>query len=158
MDRRVGFESAAGLLALVIAGIHLYWGIPRFVAYASVATMPDPRPLAFVLSGHAIVVALTLILLGVVDGRRAYVPGAALMVVHLGGYAAWHTVLAHGASVSTEAGNHGHGDPAVFEALLVVLDHVLHSPMVLVSKLAEVTVLVLLAALYVGGDVCQDDP
>jgi len=148
VDRRPArLRTPAGVLALVVAGIHLYWGIPRFVAYATVGVMPDPRPLAFVLSGHAILLALTLVAAGVLDPRRTYVPGMALMVVHVAGYAAWHTVLAHGVPGATEtvAVDHGH----VGNALLVVLEHAVNSPLALASKLAELAVLALLAVLYV---------
>lgn len=131
-------------MALVVAAVHLYWGIPRFVAYASIGAMPDPRPLAFVLSGHAILIALTLIVLGVLDRRRTYLPGMVLMAAHLVGYVAWHTLLAHG--VPTAYGPVGHGHPYhdVQEATLVVVEHVLNSPLALVSKLAELGLLVLL--------------
>lgn len=158
MTQRRALESAAGILALVVAGVHLYWGIPRFVAYASVGTMADPRPLAFVLSGHAIVVALTLIPLGIVDSRRAYAPGMALMVVHLVSYAAWHTVLDHGVPGATAAVDHGHSNLHLGDALFVVLGHVVNSPLVLVSKLAEFGVLILLASLYVSERGGQDEP
>lgn len=143
-ERRL--RSAAGALALVVAGVHLYWGIPRFVAYASVGTMPDPRPLAFVLSGHAILIALTLVAAGVLDARWTYVPGVALMVVHVAGYAAWHTVLAHG--VPGAPGAESHGPLTAGGAVVVVVEHVVSSPLALVSKLAEVALLVLLAVLY----------
>lgn len=148
MERRT-IETSAGILALVVAGTHLYWGIPRFVAYASVGTMADPRPLAFVLSGHAIVVALTLVAAGVVDARRTYVPGVALMVVHLAAYAAWHTVLSHGVGGAAGAAGHGHDRLHVWDAAAVVLEHVVNSPLALVSKLAELAVLLALLGLYV---------
>lgn len=144
-ERRL--QYAAGALALVVAGVHLYWGIPRFVAYASVGVMPDPRPPAFVLSGHAILLAITLIAAGVLDARRTYLPGMALMVVHLAGYAAWHTVLSHGLLGASVEEGHGHLTPV--GAVVEVLSHVLNSPLALVSKLAELAVLVLLAWLLI---------
>jgi len=144
-ERRV--QYATGVLALVVAGIHLYWGIPRFVAYATVGVMPDPRPLAFVLSGHAILLAVTLVAAGALDPRRTYVPGIALMVVHVAGYAAWHTVLAHGVPGATETVGVDNGH--VGNALLVVLEHAVNSPLALASKVAELAVLALLAVLYV---------
>ena len=145
MDRRTErLRVVAGVFAIVVAGVHLYWGIPRFVAYASVGTMPDPRPLAFVLSGHAILLAVTLVAAGTLDGRRTYVPGAALMVVHVVAYAAWHTVLAHGVPIAS-----GHGHDHAWGAALVVLGHVVNSPLALVAKLAELALLLVLAYLYV---------
>lgn len=136
----------AGVLALAVAGIHLYWGIPRFVAYASVGTMPDPRPLAFVLSGHAVAGALTVVALGVVAAERTYLPGIALMGVHLVGYTAWHTVLGHGIGASAVRDGHGHGHAA--DVVVVVGDHLLNSPLVLASKVLEVAVIGLLAVLW----------
>lgn len=144
-------RTAAGLLALVVAGVHLYWGIPRFVAYAAVGTMPDPRPPAFVVSGHAILLAITLVSAGVVDARRTYLPGMSLMVVHVASYAAWHTVLAHGVLGATAAAGQGNEHLHVGSAAVVVVDHVVNSPLALVSKLSELAVLVLLAVLYVRG-------
>lgn len=146
---RTEVEWSCGGLALAVAAVHLYWGIPRFVAYASVGTMPDPRPLAFVLSGHAIVLAITLVLLGRVDSRRTYLPGVAITIVHLVGYAAWHTVLAHGVSGASTSGGHGHGHLHAGDALLLVVDHVVNSPLALVSKSSELILLVLLSFLYV---------
>lgn len=143
-------EPAAGLLALVVAAVHLYWGIPRFVAYASVGTMPDPRPLAFVLSGHAILGVITLVVLGAVDARRTYLPGMALMLAHLVGYAAWHTVLAHGATATAGATDSAHGHVHLGNAAPIVLEHLANSPLALVSKLTELTVLLLLGVVYVG--------
>lgn len=139
-------EPTCGLLALAVAGVHLYWGLPRFAAYASVGTMPDPRPLAFVLSGHVIVGAITLVLLGIIDTRRTYLPGMALMLAHLVGYAAWHTVLAHG---TTETGS-AHGHVHLGNAAPIVLEHLVNSPLALVSKLTELAVLLLLGIVYVG--------
>lgn len=130
-------------LALIVAGIHLQWGLPRFAVYATVGTMADPRPLAFVLSGHAIAGGITLAALGVVERRRLYLPGMALMVVHLVAYAAWHTVLAHGVG----GGSH-HEQMTPLIGLHVVLEHVVNAPRALASKVAEATLLVLLAWLY----------
>lgn len=148
---------AAGALALVVAGVHLYWGLPRFVAYVAVGTMADPRPAAFVASGHAILLAVTLVALGTVEGRWTYVPGMVLMVVHLAGYAAWHTVLSHGVSGVTGTASHGHDHLHVGNALVVVLEHVVNSPLALISKLSELAVLLLLLGLYVRESGGRDE-
>ena len=140
MSRRATAEVAAAGLALVTAAIHLRWGIPRFVAYASVGVMPDPRPALFVLSGHAIALGITVAALGLVRRRRLYRPGAALMAAHLLGYVAWHTVLAHGVGGTGEA----HPSLTLGSAGTVVLEHLLASPVVAASKLAELAALGLL--------------
>jgi len=146
-NRRERLRLSAGGLALVVAAVHLYWGIPRFVAYASVGLMPDPRPPAFVLSGHAIVAGLSLALAGLVNARRLYLPGAVLMVVHLAAYVFWHTVLAHGLAGSGTPHEH----VTIATAGPVVLGHLVGSPLALVSKLAEAALLVLLVWLYLDG-------
>jgi hypothetical protein len=137
------FERALIPLALLTAGIHLYWGIPRFTNYAAVGVMPDPRPVLFVLSGHAILGALTLVLLGVVDKRWTYLPGMVLMLAHLVGYAAWHTVFSHGVARSAETTRHVH-DVTHTDAVVSVVEHLVNSPLALASKLAEVLVFGLL--------------
>jgi hypothetical protein len=141
----------AGILALVTAGIHLYWGIPRFIAYASVGVMPDPRPLAFVLSGHAIALGLTLVLLGKVDARRLYLPTILLMAVHVVSYVAWHTVLTHGMGAAGQAATDDHGHISLASVGPVMLDHLLNGPMALVSKATEIGVILLLGGLYVAN-------
>lgn len=143
--QRDRIELVCALLALVVAGIHLYWGLPRFAVYATVGTMADPRPLAFVLTGHAIAGGVSLAALGVLDPRRLYRPGIALMVVHLGAYAAWHTVLSHGVGGETH-----HEQLTPFAAIHVVLEHVVNSPLALASKTTEAAVLVLLGWLLLA--------
>lgn len=142
--RRETYIQLAGVLAVIVAGLHLYWGIPRFLLYASIGAMPDPRPLAFVVSGHAILIAVTLVAAGVVGVRRLYLPGIALMAIHIVGYAAWHTVLSHGVSGT----GHTHDRGAVLGQLHIVLEHLVNSPLPLASKTAELILLVLLAVLY----------
>lgn len=154
-SERTRFELLAGGIALGVAGIHLYWGIPRFTAQVAIGSYTDPRPLAFVLSGHAIVLSITLVLLDVIDTRRLYLPGIILMCVHIVGYAAWHTVLSHGGVVDPAGTGHSHTHgPAghVLSGLLwnlaIVLEHVLNSPLALVSKVLELAEFLLLGYLY----------
>lgn len=143
-------RRAAGALALVTAGIHLYWGIPRFTAYAAVGVMPDPRPLAFVLSGHAIAVALTLVLLGTIQARRLYLPAIVLMMVHILSYVAWHTVLAHGVGATDPGAADDHGHLTLVSIGPLVLEHLLNEPIALISKTAEVGVILLVVGLYLA--------
>lgn len=143
-SRRETLIQLTGLLAVIVAGLHLYWGIPRFLLYASIGSMPDPRPIAFVLSGHAILIAVTLVPAGVLQARSLYLPGIALMVIHISGYAAWHTVLSHGVSGT----DHTHGTHNLLDQFHIVLEHVVNSPLALSSKTAEFAVLVFLVVLY----------
>ena len=144
-------EAAASdrpVRGLVVAGLHLWWGLPRFLNSASVGVMPDPRPLLFVLSGHAILVGVTLVGLGVVDVRRTYLPGVGLRLAHLVGYVAWHTVYDHG----LESGGRHAAEVAHAEHLgVVVVDHLATSPLALAAALAEVAVIALLLGLYRGN-------
>lgn len=137
----------AGTLAVVVAGLHLYWGMPRFAVYVTVGTMPDPRPLAFVLSGHAILVGVTLVAIDRLDRQRLYLPGMVLLVMHLLGYAAWHTVFRHG-FVESSTG-HTHDSHGLVDAGVVVLEHVVNSPLAFASKFTELVLLGCLAVLYV---------
>lgn len=143
---------AAGLIAVLVAGIHLYWGIPRFTLYASIGTMPDPRPLAFVLSGHAILIGITLVAAGVVDADRLYLPGIGLMAIHLIGYVAWHTVLSHGVAAGRRPPSHSHSGPVAL--LGDVGTHLLHSPLAFTAAVTEIAVIVLLVLLMLRS---QDD-
>ncbi len=152
--QRTRIELLAGVIALAIAAIHLYWGIPRFTAQATVGSYTDPRPLAFVLSGHAIALAITLVLLGVITPSRLYLLGIALMLLHLVGYGAWHTVLSHGVVDPTATGHSHVQEPTssilseILWNLSNVLEHVVNSPLAFVSKTLELTELGLLGYLY----------
>ena len=85
----------AGGLAYLVAGLHLFHpthGVARLVLVLSVnpsLLVTDPRPLAFALSGLAILGGVTVVILGV-PAQRYYVAGIALMAAYLGGYLAWH--------------------------------------------------------------------
>ncbi len=154
-SQRTRVELLAGGIALGVAAIHLYWGIPRFTAQATVGSYTDPRPLAFVLSGHAIVLAITLVLLGVIEPSRLYLFGLTLMIIHLVGYGAWHTVLSHGGVVDPTATSHSHVHESTSHMLseivwnlTIVLEHVVNSPLAFLSKSLELTELCLLGYLY----------
>ena len=150
-SQRDRIELVCGLLALLVAGIHLWWGLPRFALYATVGTLVDPRPFAFVLSGHAIAIGITLAAVDVVERRHLYLPGIGLMLVHLGGYVAWHTVLAHGIGLGTP-----HEHLSLLTALPIVLEDLLGSPIALVAKAAEAAVTVLLGWLVLADHSAGD--
>lgn len=133
---------AAGVLAVLVAGLHAYWALPDMARQLSVWQFPDPRPAAFLLATFAIVMGLMLVVQGF-DPLPIYVGGVALMLVFLGGYAAWHTVLDHGAFWPGRHA-HGHGDAS---AVVIVADHLRADTFALVSKLTELALLAVLAAL-----------
>ena len=130
-------------LAFLVAIVHLYWGMPRLIAYLNVGTMPDPRPPLFVLSGVAILIGVTIVAAGG-DRRPVYVAGIALMLAYLLGYGAWHTVLGHGAFWPWGPGGHVHGG----NPIVVIAEHLVADPLALVSKLAELALLAILIVLY----------
>lgn len=91
-DRRREWLELAGVqLALVAAGLHLFWGVPRAFVYLRVGQLTDPRPFVFTLSAAAVVAAVVWLYRGGPE-RRLYAFLAAVMAVYLVGYAAWHLV------------------------------------------------------------------
>lgn len=143
MDGIDPLEVAGASLAMVVAAIHLYWGLPRLLTYAFVGGLPDPRPPAFVLSALLIAVGVALAAAGA-PRRPIYLAGIALVLAYLLGYVAWHTVLAHGAFWPWAPGIHHHGQGPVE----TVLSHLATDPFELASKLAELALLAVLVALY----------
>lgn len=136
----------AGGLALVVAAIHLFHpqlGFPRLVQQIHLGTLYDPRPLAFTISGLAIIVGILLVLNGIAT-RRVYLLGMALMLTYLVGYIGWHTVLDHGAFwPHIEA--YGHSNQGTLETIAL---HLLNEPRAFASKAAEMVLFVLLGVLY----------
>ncbi|SNR35878.1 hypothetical protein [Halorubrum vacuolatum] len=133
---------SAGVLAVVVAGLHAYWALPNMALQLQVRQFPDPRPAAFLLATMAILMGITLVMLDF-DPLPIYVAGAALMLVFLVGYVAWHTVLEHGAFWPGRE-PHGHHDAGTVE---IVIDHLANDTFELVSKLSELALLVVLSAL-----------
>ncbi len=135
-------RSIAGVLAVVVAGLHVYWALPDMARQLSVWQFPDPRPAAFLLATMAMLMGVVLLLQGF-DPLPIYVGGVGLMVTFLGGYVAWHTVLDHGAFWPGRHA-HGHHDAGTVE---VVIDHLAADTFELVSKASELALLVVLVAL-----------
>lgn len=90
----------AAALAYVVAGLHLFHpelGVAKLVARLSAGPellVYDPRPVAFVLSGAAILVGVTAAAFGV-SRKPLYALGTILMVIYIVGYFAWH-LTGHG--------------------------------------------------------------
>lgn len=90
---RLRYVGAA--LAYLVAVIHLFHpthGFLRFVRLLTIDVtlfLPDPRPVAFVLSGLAIVVGINLLLFDV-PRRPIYALGALLLATYIIGYLGWH--------------------------------------------------------------------
>ena len=135
----------AGGLAIVVAMIHLLHprlGAPRLLVHIQQGILFDPRPLVFTISGFLMIVGILLVYQGVFV-RQVYVAGVLLMLSFLFGYAAWHTVLDHGAFWPHI---HGHGhDTGVVETIRI---HLVDDTVALVSKLLEAILLAALVVLY----------
>lgn len=138
---------AAGL-AYVVAGIHLFHprrGFPRLVTVLGTGDasllLSDPRPLAFVLSGFAILAGVSVVHLGV-RRRPVYALGIGLVSLYLVGYFAWH-LSGHGGFLPGRA-PHFHGVSPV-EA---VVGHLVEYPLARAAKLAELALLAVLVVLY----------
>jgi hypothetical protein len=141
-------EYLAAVLAVVVAGVHLFHpdlGIWALFVYLGVPAIPDPRPPLFVLSAVAILLGVALVADGVIDTRTAALGGMALMVAFVVGYFAWH-MFGHGAWWPWGAGLGGHSHSLT--EILFDEHHLRDDPIALASKLAELALLVVLAALY----------
>ncbi|QSG04338.1 hypothetical protein [Natranaeroarchaeum sulfidigenes] len=139
-------EFAAVQLAAVVAGLHLYWAIPRLITAAQ-TDQPiywDPRPLLFIVSGVAIIVALLLVRQQLLSRLRAYVLGIGLMLTYILGWAYWH-LGGHMAVLPWVEDTHGHsheGNPIV-----ILAEHLVGSPIDGISKTAETLLLLTLVLL-----------
>lgn len=139
---------AAGL-AYLVAAIHIFHPKRGFPRLAKILTLDDPmqhliydpRPLLFVLSGIAIIVAIKLALFGF-PRKPLYVTGMALMAAYFAGYFAWH-LSGHGGFLPVRE-PHYHGLPPV-EATVA---HLRGYAWARWSKLLEALLFVVLAALF----------
>lgn len=145
-DRQLRYVGAA--LAYVVAGIHLFHpqrGFPRLVQLVLTDNvgllLSDPRPLLFVLSGFAIVVAILAVLWGF-PRKPIYALGMVLMVTYVVGYFVWH-LTGHGGFLPTREPTYHGGTP-----ISAVVGHLQAYPVARVSMLAEAMLFVVLAALY----------
>lgn len=140
-------EYAAAALAYLVAVLHLFHpklGFQRLVLLLSVnpeVLLSDPRPIAFVLSGIAIIIGMPLVLLGL-PKRVLYVIGVFLMVTYITGYFAWHLSGHGGFLPGREPLYHG---LAPHEAVIVHLSSDLWATL---SIIAETILLIVLGALY----------
>lgn len=145
-DANVGIIGVA--LAYIVAGIHLTHpklGMPRLVLLASTGNLSllvsHPRPLAFVLSGLAIVAGVSLVIWGY-RRRALYAFGIALMIAYIAGYFAWHFSGHGGFLPGREPLLHG------LSPLENVVAHLTGDARALASKAAETALLVVLVYLY----------
>ena len=137
---------AAGALAIFVGWVHVLhpdYGYTQLLLYVEFGTVYDPRPPLFVLSGLAIFVGVVLLIYDR-SKRHLYLLGILLMVTYIVGYVSWHTVLDHGAFWPYIEAHHHH-EVGVIESMV---DHLRADTIAMVSKLAELLLLVLLGLLY----------
>jgi hypothetical protein len=132
---------AAAALVFVSAGVHLWWGLPRFLVYANPQTLafyiesggiPDPRPFLFVALALMVVGGAVAAWRGLIEFRTAYALGIVLMLGSIGGWVLWHTVLNHGvaltasdptaAAAATEEHHQGVVDTVIEHAIVIPLE------------------------------------
>jgi hypothetical protein len=141
---RRGLELLALQLAGVIAAVHLWWGLERFVErYLIYGYLRDPRPLIFVVTTMAIIAGVAYVTLG---GRRkpVYLAGIGLLLAYLSGYFWWHLTGHGGALPGMDGHSHYHGDNILLD---LIVQHAREEPVVMASKAAEAAGIVVLSAL-----------
>ena len=137
---------AAGALAILVGWLHVLhpdYGYSQLLLYVEFGTVYDPRPPLFVLSGLAIFAGVVLVVYDR-SKRPLYLLGILLVATYIIGYVSWHTVLDHGAFWPYIEAHHHH-EIGVVESMI---DHLRADTIAMVSKLAELILLVLLALLY----------
>lgn len=152
---RVGFAHqpttqqlryAGAMLAYLVGGLHLFHpklGFPRLILLISAnpdLLLSDPRPVAFVLSGSALIIGVTVAATGF-PTRWLYVLGAVLMLTYLTGYFAWHLSGHGGFLPGREPLYHG------LTPLEAVTAHLGSDPWAAVAVGTETTLLAIIVAL-----------
>lgn len=135
-------------LAYAVAAIHLFhpqYGFPRFVTILGTGDLSlfllDPRPVAFVLSGLAIIAGVTLVALGA-PRKPIYALGIGLTSAYLLGFFLWHTT-GHGGFLPTRKPLYHQMGP-----LESVVSHLAEYPSARLAKAGEAALLVVLLTLY----------
>jgi hypothetical protein len=155
---RRGLELVALQLAGVVAAIHLWWGLERFVErYLLYGYLRDPRPFLFVVTTMGIIAGVTYVVLG---GRRkpVYLAGIGLFVAFLSGYFWWH-LTGHGGvlpgiegyghyGADSHSHSHSHTPDAGSIFRRMVTQHAREYPIIMVSKVAEALGILVLSALF----------
>lgn len=137
---------AAGL-GYLVAALHLFHptlGFGRLALLIAVnpgLLLTDPRPIAFVLSGIALLIAVPAVSYGV-PKKPVYVLGAVLMVTYIVGYLAWHLSGHGGFLPGREPLYHG------VQPHEAVISHLTGNPWAATAIVTEITLLGILFILY----------
>ena len=144
---RQQLRYAAGVLALIVAGLHLFhpkYGMERFarlLVLDPALLITHPRPLAFVLSAIAIVIGIYLVLYGFLE-KPIYILGILLMLTYIVGYFAWH-LSGHGGFLPGRL-PHYHG----LEPHEAVISHLNSDNWAVAALVSETLLAATLALLY----------
>lgn len=135
-----------GLIVILVAILHLAHqsaGFPALVTFIDAGTpFIDPRPIAFTLSGAALIIGTLAVWNGYIPRREAYLAGMAMLAVYLLGYIVWH-LTGHGGFWPYLEGRHHDGNP-----IMVMFDHLRHDEWERTAKLLELIGLSVLGYLY----------
>jgi len=163
-DERTAILGVAAGLALVTAAVHLYLGTVGVVTWSNTGDLPTVLTPLFLAFGLAVLGGMALVHRRPSVLRPVYGLGAVLMALALVGYADWHVLGVvestlgvedlghdHGNGASHDEGHghdHGHDDG---EPVGTLIDHLATDALALVSKSAELGLLVVLTVLFWGS-------
>lgn len=146
IDGNLGHIGAA--LAYLVAAIHIFHPKRGFLRLVTLVTtgntsllVVDPRPLAFVLSGLAILLGIKLVIMNIAR-KRVYALGMVLVATYFVGYFVWH-LSGHGGFLPVrEPVYHG------LHPVEAVVSHLVNYPLAALSKLTEAALFTTLVILY----------
>lgn len=146
IDGNLGYIGAA--LAYLVAAIHIFHPKRGFLRLVTLVTtgntsllVVDPRPLAFVLSGLAILLGIKLVIMNIAR-KRVYALGMVLVATYFVGYFVWH-LSGHGGFLPVrEPVYHG------LHPVEAVVSHLVNYPLAALSKLTEAALFTTLVILY----------
>ena len=147
-DHGLGVAAALAYLVAVVHLFHPTHGFLRLVVVLGAdpgLLLADPRPVAFVVSAAAILLAVPAVIRGYPE-RRAFALGAGLMVVYLVGYFAWHLTGHGGFLPGREPLYHG------LTPVEAVVSHLTTDPWAAAAVVLEVALLVVLLFLLYDRD------
>lgn len=146
-DSAVSLRYVGATLTAIVAGIHLlHPGHGLIGLFATLNANPavlvfDPRPVAFVASGTALLVGLSLSR-NALDRRPYYLAGILLAFTYVVGFFAWHFTGHGGFLPGREPFLHG------LSPVENVVVHLTRDVWAALAKLTEVTLIVVLGVLY----------
>lgn len=125
---------------LASVALHLLWGLPRAVIYFRTGTIADPRPYLFVVSGVALLAAVTALYFDAKHPTptQIYAFCAGVLALYVVGYLWWH-LGGHGGLIP---GVKGYGHPDLSNLGVLFSDAHLYRPLDLASMVVDSTGLI----------------